>query len=321
MTQLLTRVDVPADVPSAQQSRYEQNFQTMTKGTGRLMLFAGDQKVEHLNDDFYGTLGNGEPIAADDADPGHLFKIAADGIIGCFATQLGLIARYGRDYASVPYLVKLNSKSHLIKTSQKDPRSLAWASVDDALTLADAGLNIVGVGFTVYLGSEYESEQMREAAQTCFHAHRNGLLAVLWVYPRGAAVPEEQHPHIIAGATGLGATLGADFVKVNYPKVKQGTAAEAFKEAVQAAGRTRVITAGGSSTDPRTFLQTLHDQIFISGAYGSATGRNIHQKPLAEAVQMTNAISAITYGGRGVDEAMEIYDGREKFSIQAGSTR
>jgi fructose-bisphosphate aldolase/6-deoxy-5-ketofructose 1-phosphate synthase len=315
MTQLATKIDVPADVPSAQQARYEQNFQTMTKGTGRLMLFAGDQKVEHLNDDFYGTLSSGEAIAADDADPEHLFRIARDGVIGCFATQLGLIARYGRDYPTVPYLVKLNSKSHLIKTSQSDPRSLAWISVDDALTLRDAGLNVVGVGFTVYLGSEYESEQMREAAQACLQAHRNGLLAVLWIYPRGAAVPEEQHPHIIAGATGLGATLGADFVKVNYPKVKEGSPAEAFKEAVQAAGRTRVITAGGSSTDPRKFLQTLHDQIFISGAYGNATGRNIHQKPLHEAVQMTNAIAAITYGGHSVDEAMAVYDGREKFSL------
>ncbi|TAK64600.1 MAG: aldolase [Dehalococcoidia bacterium] len=315
MTQLLTRVDVPADVPSSQQARYEENFQTMTKGTGRLMLYAGDQKVEHLNDDFYGTLSSGEVITADDADPEHLFRIARDGVIGCFATQFGLIARYARDYPTVPYLVKLNSKSHLIKTSQRDPQSLGWVTVEDALTLREAGLNVVGVGYTVYLGSEFESEQMREAAQACLKAHRNGMLAVLWIYPRGKAVPEEQHPHIIAGATGLGATLGADFCKVNYPKPKEGSPAEAFKEAVQAAGRTRVITAGGSSTDVRKFLQTLHDQIFISGAYGSATGRNIHQKPLHEAVQMTNAISAITYGGHSVDEAMAVYEGKEKFSL------
>ena len=315
MTQLLTKVDVPADVPSSQQARYEENFQTMTKGTGRLMLFAGDQKVEHLNDDFYGTLSSGEVITADDADPEHLFRIARDGVIGCYATQFGLIARYARDYPAVPYLVKLNSKSHLIKTSQRDPQSLGWVTVEDALLLREAGLNVVGVGYTVYLGSEFESEQMREAAQACLKAHRNGMLAVLWIYPRGKAVPEEQHPHIIAGATGLGATLGADFCKVNYPKPKEGSPAEAFKEAVQAAGRTRVITAGGSSTDVRKFLQTLHDQIFISGAYGSATGRNIHQKPLHEAVQMTNAISAITYGGHSVDEAMAVYEGKEKFSL------
>jgi fructose-bisphosphate aldolase/6-deoxy-5-ketofructose 1-phosphate synthase len=316
MTQLLTKIDVPADVPSALKGRYEENFHTMTKGTGRLMLFAGDQKVEHLNDDFYGALSNGESIASDDADPEHLFRIACDGVIGCFATQFGLIARYARDYMTVPYLVKLNSKSHLIKTSQQDPRSLGWMTVDDALTLRDAGVSVVAVGYTVYLGSAYESEQMREAAQACMQAHRSGLLSVLWVYPRGAAVPKEQDPHLIAGATGLGAVLGADFVKVNYPKPEDGTApAEAFKEAVKAAGRTRVITAGGGSTDVRKFLQTLHDQIFVSGAYGSATGRNIHQKPLREAIQMTNAISAITYGGLGVDEAMAVYEGRTQFSI------
>lgn len=316
MTQLLTRIDVPADVPAPLKARYEENFQTMTKGTGRLMLFAGDQKVEHLNDDFYGNLSSGEAIAADDADPEHLFRIAADGVIGCFATQYGLIARYARDYMAVPYLVKLNSKSHLIKTSLQDPRSLGWVTVDDALTLRDVGVSVVAVGYTVYLGSVFESEQMHEAAQACMQAHRNGLLSVLWIYPRGAAVPKEQDPHLIAGATGLGATLGADFVKVNYPKPEDGTApAEAFKEAVKAAGRTRVITAGGGSTDVRKFLQTLHDQIFVSGAFGSATGRNIHQKPLREAIQMTNAISAITYGGHSVDEAMAVYEGREQFSL------
>ena len=315
MTQLLTRIDVPADVPSREQGRYEENLQTMTKGTGRLMLFAGDQKVEHLNDDFYGALSNGEPIAADDADPEHLFRIASQGVVGCFATQFGLIARYARDYPTVPYMVKLNSKSHLIKTSQRDPRSVAWLGVEDALTLREAGVRVVGVGYTVYLGSEYESEQMREAAQACIQAHRHGLVVTLWIYPRGAAVPEEQHPHIIAGATGLATTLGADFVKVNYPKVKEGSPAEAFKEAVKAAGRTRVITAGGSSTDERKFLQTLHDQIFISGAYGSATGRNIHQKPLQQAIRMANAISSITYGDYSVDDAMGVYEGRADFKM------
>lgn len=54
------------------------------------MLFAGDQKVEHLNDDFYG-----DDIHPDDADPEHLFRIAAKAKIGLFASQLGLVARYG----------------------------------------------------------------------------------------------------------------------------------------------------------------------------------------------------------------------------------
>jgi DhnA family fructose-bisphosphate aldolase class Ia len=37
-------------------------------------------------------------------------RIASRAQIGVFATQLGLIARYGMDYPEVLYLVKLNSK-------------------------------------------------------------------------------------------------------------------------------------------------------------------------------------------------------------------
>jgi len=285
----------------------------VTKDTGRLALFAGDQKAEHLNDDFFGATKAG-PIAADDADPEHLFRIAQQGVIGCFASQLGLIARYGPDYRDVPYLVKVNSKTHLIKGEFGDPRSQAWVNLDQVASLRDAGLRIVGVGYTVYAGSEFESEQMAEAAQVCYEAHRRGMLSVLWVYPRGRAVPDERDPHIIAGAAGLAAVLGADFCKVNYPKVKEGSVAEAFREAVQAAGRTRLITAGGEGTDVESFLQTLHDQIFISGASGSATGRNIHQKPLAEALRMTQAISSITYGGWSVQDALAVYNGERDFT-------
>lgn len=308
-------VQIPADVPSASAGVYEQNYRLVTKDTGRLVLFAGDQKVEHLNDDFFGSTKQG-PIAADDADPEHLFRIAERGIIGCFATQLGLVARYGRDYASVPYLVKLNSKTHLIPVTQDDPRSRPWNTVAQAVSLREAGLNIVGIGLTVYPGSRYEGEQYEFAAQTCYEAHREGLLAVIWSYPRGEAVPNERDPHLIAGCAGVAATLGADFVKVNYPKTSDGSSVpEAFREAVSAAGRTRLITAGGEGTDVAAFLQTLHDQIFISGASGSATGRNIHQKPLDEAVRMTKAISAITYGGWSVADAVAVANGDRDYSI------
>jgi len=61
----------------------------------------------------------------------------------------------------------------------------------------------------------------------------------------------------------------------------------------------------------RAFLQDLHDQIFVSGASGNATGRNIHQKPLLEAVRMCNAISAITLRGWSVDQAMSVYEGQK----------
>ena len=80
--------------------------------------------------------------------------------------------------------------------------------------------------------------------------------------------------------------------------------------AVLAAGRTSVVCAGGSSVDVKSFLQRLHDQIFISGAAGNATGRNIHQKFLEKAVKMCNAIYAVTVEEKNVEEALNIYDSK-----------
>lgn len=296
-------VVVPLNVPKSARKRYIDNYLTITRNSGRLMLFAGDQKVEHLNKDFYG-----EGIHADDNNPEHLFRIAGRAKIGVFASQLGLIARYGMYYPGVPCLVKLNSKTDLVKTSQSDPFSQQWFSVPQVEDFrSNSGLNILGVGYTVYLGSEYEAEMLRQAAQIVYDAHQYGLITVLWMYPRGKAVNDERDPHLIAGAAGVAACLGADFVKVNYPKKEGRESKEIFKEAVLAAGRTKVVCAGGSSKDVEYFLRELHDQIYVSGAAGNATGRNIHQKSIKEAIQMCNAIYAITVEGAGVEEALKIY--------------
>lgn len=296
-------VIVPLDVPKAMRETYVKNYMEITKGTGRLMLFAGDQKVEHLNDDFFG-----EGVPEDDADPEHLFRIASRSKIGVFATQVGLIARYGMDYRDIPYLVKVNSKTHLVETSQADPFSNLWYDIDQVAEFKEnSGLKILGVGYTIYLGSEFEAEMLVQAAQVVYDAHQHGMLSVLWIYPRGTAVKDEKDPHLIAGATGVGACLGTDFVKVNYPKKEGAKSAEVFKEAVKAAGRTKVVCAGGSSDDAESFLKKLHDQIHISGAQGNATGRNIHQKSLDEAVRMCNAVYAITVEEASVEEALKIY--------------
>lgn len=273
----------------------------MTGGKGRLMLFAGDQKVEHLNDDFHG-----EGIAWADGNPEHLFRIADRARIGAFATQFGLVARYGGDHPEVPYIVKLNSKTHLVRTEQTEPLSLRWMDVDQVAELkAENGLRIMGVGYTVYLGSEHEAEMLREAAQIVHQAHRHALLAILWMYPRGKAVADEKDPHLIAGAAGVAAALGADFVKVNYPRGED--AADRLHEAVRAAGRTGLICSGGERMKVEEFLQRLHDQIHVSGAVGNATGRNVHQKSLDEAVRFCNAVYAVTVDDASVEEALHIY--------------
>ncbi len=283
---------------------FKSNFDTITRGTGKLMLMAGDQKIEHLNNDFFGP-----GIAPDDASPEHMFQIADRANIGVFATQLGLIARYGMDYPDIPYLIKINSKTNLIPTTQRDPLSSALWSMEQVRRFRDnSGLKIMGVGYTIYPGSEFEHIMLAEAADVIFEAHQMGLVAVIWAYPRGRAVKEEKDNHLIAGAASIAACLGADFVKVNYPESGTGNEPELFKEAVMAAGRTGVICAGGKQTAVEEFLKRLHDQIHIAGASGNATGRNIHQRAFEEAVRMCNAIFAVTVEGVTVEKAVDIFN-------------
>lgn len=297
-------VSVPLDVPKEAKKTYISNFETITHDSGRLMLFAGDQKIEHLNEDFFG-----DGIHSDDNDPEHLFRIASKAKIGCFAAQMGLIARYGSDYPDVPYLVKLNSKTNLVGTSQQEPYSGLITTVEQVVKFKkSSGLKILGIGYTIYLGSEHESEMLKVAAGAIFDAHQNGFVTVLWIYPRGKAVKDEKDPHLIAGAAGVAACLGSDFVKVNPPKKEGTSSVELMKEATMAAGRTKVVCAGGSSVDGAVFLKQLWEQIHIGGCSGNATGRNIHQKSLGEAVRMCNAIYAITVNDASIEEAAKIYD-------------
>jgi class I fructose-bisphosphate aldolase len=282
-----------------------------TRGAGRLMLFACNQKIEHMNDDFYG-----EGIPPDDADPDHLFQIGSRGVCGVLAGQRGLVARYAPDYPDINYLVKINSKTNLVKTSQQDPYSGELYDLGAILDMRDNGVNVVGVGYTVYLGSEFEAQMLAEAGQLIADAHAYGLIVVLWLYPRGSAVENEKDPHLIAGAAGVALCLGADFVKVNPPKgTDERSSAELLVEATKAAGRTGLVCAGGSTVDAKTFLTQLWEQIHVGGAIGNATGRNIHQRDLDEAVRLTKAISAITLGDTDVDTALKVFGGEEDFSL------
>lgn len=304
-------VKVPIDVAPDMRETYIDNYMKATRGTGRLMLFACDQKVEHLNGDFYG-----EGIDIADNDPEHLFRIARQGVCGVMAAQRGLVTQYAADYPEINYLIKMNSKTNLVKTAQEDPYSPQLYSLESIVALRDSGVNIVGLGYTIYLGSEYEATMMAEAGELIAQAHAEGLLVVLWIYPRGKAVTAEKDPALIAGAAGVALCLGADFVKVNPPKPADGTApAEALAVATQASGRTGLVCAGGSTVDARTFLSQLYEQIHVGGAVGNATGRNIHQRSLDEAVRLTKAISSITLTDYSVEDALAVFNGEKDFSL------
>ena len=144
------QVRVPADVMPEARDIYIDNYMKATRETGRLMLFACDQKVEHMNKDFY---DGGKAISMDDAEPEHLFKIGQEGTIGVLAGQRGLIAQYANDYPEINYLIKMNSKTNLVGTKQEDPYSPQLYDLGDVLAMREAGVNIVGLGYTIYLGS------------------------------------------------------------------------------------------------------------------------------------------------------------------------
>ncbi len=309
------QVQVPVDVSPEMREVYIDNYMKATRNSGRLMLFACDQKIEHLNKDFY---DGGEEIDLADCEPEHLFKIGSQGVCGVLAGQRGLIAQYAADYPDINYLVKMNSKTNLVKTAQEDPYSPQLYGLDTVLAMRDSGVNIVGLGYTIYLGSEYEATMMAEAGDLIAQAHAEGLLVVLWIYPRGKAVTAEKDPDLIAGAAGVALCLGADFVKVNPPKPEgedQRTPAEALAIATKAAGRTGLVCAGGSTVDAETFLTQLYDQIHVGGAVGNATGRNIHQRSLDEAVRLTKAISSITLADYEVADALAVFNGEKDFTL------
>ncbi len=298
------KMNVPASVPEKFKKVYLENLERITHKTGRLMLFAGDQKIEHLNKDFYGSF-----IHPNANDPRHLFNIASQGRIGAFATHLGLISRYANEYKNVNYIVKLNGKTNLVKQEYKDPISRQLWSVQDVVEFQkNSGLKICGVGYTVYLGSEFETKMLHEAAQVVFQAHQNGLIAILWIYPRGKSLPEHLEPEIFSGATGVANALGSDFVKI-HPSVdsKLFDVSQTLQVATKSAGNTKVICSGGESKATNIFLKELYDQINVGGASGSATGRNIFQRSLTDAVALTHAISSIVYDNKTFEEAMRIY--------------
>lgn len=293
--------DIPADVPKNKIKEYKKNWELATKKTGNLLLFAGDQKIEHLNSDFFG-----KEIDIEDKNPKHLFEIASKAEIGVFAAQMGLISMYGRKYDKIPYLIKMNSKTNLVPGN--NALSLSLYDIEDVIDFKkQSGLNILGIGYTIYLGSSEEMKMLKEASRMIHEAHKNGLLAVIWIYPRGEKIKNEDDIHLIAGGAGVAHCLGADFVKVKYPyKSKTKDIPEKYKEVVEAAGKTGVLCVGGSAKNSKSLLEDIDKQINISGSKGVAIGRNIHQKSTEEAIKFVKAVSAIVNHGKTLKEALDI---------------
>jgi len=151
---------IPKDVPTEMHKTYLANLQTLLPKDGSAcILFAFDQKMEHPASDFIGT-----SIDESAADPVHAFTIATASPINAFATHLGLIAHYTEQFPGLTYIAKLNGKTNLFASEHGDPVSRQLWTIDDVLQLKKSGANIVGIGYTVYLGSAHEAVMLAEAA-------------------------------------------------------------------------------------------------------------------------------------------------------------
>ena len=177
-------------------------------GKGTLMLLPIDQGIEHGPRDFF-------PNPAS-KDPEYQFRLAAEAGYSAIACQIGLATKYYPDYAGqVPLILKVNGKTDVPPSDEA--LSTCNASVEDAVRLgADA------VGYTLYVGSPRQDEdlaQLRGVRQDC---ERYGMPLVIWSYPRGSAIDAKggrDSFYAIDYAARMAMEMGADIVKLNMPKL------------------------------------------------------------------------------------------------------
>ncbi|PIR43426.1 aldolase [candidate division WWE3 bacterium CG10_big_fil_rev_8_21_14_0_10_32_10] len=295
-------IKVPLNVDATNKSLFINNYSNLTHGSGNLFLVAGDQRVEHLITSFLG-----EGISPDDLNPEHYFKIAKNSNIGAFSTQVGYLTTYGMDYKEVPYIVKLNSISKVTKEGYGYSFSRKWVDVAKIKELKEKNnLNILGIGYTLYMGIKNESKMLAETSKVINKSHSLGFPVVLWIYPKGNAVKNETDPILVKTAANIGGALGADFIKINAPDEFDTNMAN-LGDAVVAAGRSKVIVAGGKYVDPEEYLQTTDLQLKNAKTYGVAVGRNIHQKSYIDAVKFCNAIYSLVVEKKELSTILKEY--------------
>jgi len=225
---------------------------------GKAIYLAYDHGVEHGPVDLVGqSIG-----------PEYILDIAVKGGYNGVVFQKGVAQKYyTKEYRKkIPLILKLNGKT-AVYGKNREYFSAQVCSVDEAVRLG-----AVGVGYTIYLGSEFEPQMLQEFGKMEEEAHKRGLIVLAWVYPRGINVEDGSSPEITAYAARLALEMGADIAKIKYCGSTEG-----FKRAVESAGRTKVVLSGGAKTDnPEDFLNVMRS-IMEAGAIGVAVGRNVWQ--------------------------------------------
>ncbi len=247
------------------------NLNKITK-KGKALFLAYDQGLEHGPTDFNNR----------NVDPNYIIKIARVGKFTGIVFQKGISEKYNKEIkkSKIPLIIKLNGKTNLFKG---EPISKQLCTVEEAVKLGAAA-----VGYTIYIGSNYEDEMLQEFENIQREAHRKNLPIIVWVYPRGKSVLGKSKKELMAYACRVGLEIGADIIKIQYNGNPKN-----LKWAVKSAGKTKVVIAGGIKKNEKELLKQV-EEIINSGAIGLAIGRNVWQaeKPL----EITKKIKKVIWG-------------------------
>ena len=205
--------------------------------------------------------------------------------------QKGIAERVFKPYAGrIPLLLKSTSFSPYHMNYD-----VPTADVEEAVRL---GADAISVG--VIVGGPEQKEQMAHLAKISKDAASYGMPLICHIYPRGSEVKDPKDPDAVAYAVRMAAELGVDIVKTNW----NGSAA-AFAKAVQACPAKVVLAGGSPGKSLESYFEMTQEAMQI-GVFGVTYGRFVFDDPNPPAV--INAIKAIVHEGRGVKEALEVYE-------------
>jgi fructose-bisphosphate aldolase, class I len=271
-------------------------------GTGHMVILPVDQGFEH---------GPARSFASNPPayDPRYHFALAIESGCNAYAAPLGFLEAGAREFAgAIPLILKVNDYDVLL--DEKDPHQALTGSVSDALRLG-----CVGIGFTIYPGSQHRLEMYQQIRAYAEEAKRVGLVVVIWSYPRGSGLSQEGETAIdVCGyAAHIAAQLGAHIIKVKLPSahIEQEAARQVYaqeriplerladrvRHVVQCAfnGRRIVIFSGGPAEADEVMLDEIR-AIRDGGGFGSIIGRNAFQRKQADALALLDTIMQIYAG-------------------------
>jgi len=291
-----------SDNPGTLRNLYRILMQGKLGGTGKMVILPVDQGFEH---------GPARSFAPNPPgyDPAYHVKLAIDAGLNAHAAPLGSMEIIAKEYAGqIPLILKANSHDVLDKCS--DPAPAMTASVEDAVRLGCSA-----IGFTIYPGSTYFKQMYEEVSSMALEAKMEGLVVVIWSYPRGSGLSKkgETAIDVVAYAAQIAAQLGAHFIKVKPPSeyieldearkvyekynIPIASLVDRVKHVVQSAfdGKRIVIFSGGPAKGREEVLEEIK-QINTGCAFGSIIGRNSFQRPREDALKF-------------LDEIIDIYKG------------